>query len=157
LKLLLALALAAGLLSSACTSVQTRVKGTLLVERSVGAAPEQFRYETVESHGTVGLAVLCFLTVTFYGGGCWAYLALPFDDHEIAALEHARTDGASIGRCVALQNLEVEGAGYRATSPIVKVTAPNGRELNPFEIQHLCDPPAAPTPPPETAADPSTS
>jgi hypothetical protein len=158
-KLFLVVGLLFGLSTTACTSVQTRVNGTLLVERTVGSAPEQLQYEAVESHSTVGLAVLCLLTAIYYGGSCWAYLALPFDDHEISAFEHARSDAASLGRCVALQNLKVEGAGYRASARTVRITAANGRELNPFEVQHLCDQRAVPppsTPPPAPQSDPAS-
>jgi hypothetical protein len=144
-------------LGTSCTSVQTRVSGTLLVDRSQDEAPVQFSYEAVESHSTIGLAVACLLTGIYYGGACWAYLALPFDDHEILALEHAREDAMQLGRCAALTSLRVDGAGYSAQSRKVRVVSPSGVELNELEIRRLCERPARrrpPAPPDEDHADP---
>lgn len=140
------LALAVGI-GSGCSTTAT-VRGTLLYEEAPGVRPTEYRYEATESFDTSGLAVWCGLTAVFYGGACWAYLALPFEDHKAIAIGHARDDANRIGRCVALRDLEVKGGGAAGLRSFT-VRRPDGGELGIFDVQNMCTqkplPPAAPT------------
>lgn len=123
-----------------CSSVQTRVKGELLVHpREGGGAPRSLRYEAVESHAITGTAAACLLTGIFYGGGCWAYLAAPYDSQEQLALEHARDDVRRIGRCAELVAVEpVERAGWDAAPRSIVITDASGQVLSSVEVEALC-------------------
>ena len=136
---------------SAC-STTTTVRGTVLVDTGV-PQPESYEYEATESHSTTGLAVLCALTATYYGGGCWAYLALPFDEHEAFALSNANLDVLRIGRCAVLMSPVVTGGGARG--PRQWALRRNGAMVNPFDVNRLCDPRTAPLPPPTASPPPA--
>lgn len=100
------LLLALAVVASGCSSVQSRVRGELLVHPPAGdAAPRTFRYEAIESHSIMGTAVGCLFTFPFYGGFCWGYAAAPYDSQDRLALEHARDDAHRIGRCAELVGL----------------------------------------------------
>jgi hypothetical protein len=146
--------LAALAVASAC-STTTTVRGTVLVDTGA-PQPEAYEYEATESHSTTGLAALCFVTAYFYGGACWAYLALPFDDHEALAMSNANLDVMRIGKCAILMSPVVSGGGPGGTRQWALKR--NGATVNPFEVNKLCDPrpvaapaPVAPPPSPSPA------
>lgn len=138
-------------IASAC-STTTTVRGTVLIDTGA-PQPESYDYEATESHSTTGLATLCALTAIWYGGACWAYLALPFDDHEALALSNANLDVMRIGKCAVLMSPVVSGGG--AGGPRRWVLRRNGAPVNPFEVNKLCDPRPA-LPPPSPSPSPPT-
>jgi hypothetical protein len=150
-----------GIATSAC-SIQTVVRGDLLVTDLGGGAPATYAYEATESHDLTGLAVACGFTWMFYGGACWAFLAAPWDGQEASALEHARDDATRIGRCVDLVGVAVAESRYRSSTPrAFRVMTASGRNLAPNEIDDLCRPkmpipvaPVAPSPTPEPPPPP---
>lgn len=136
-------------LSSGCSSVQTRVRGELLVHPPEGSgAPRSLRYEAIEPHSIMGTAAACLFTGIFYGGACWAYLAAPYDSQEALALEHARADARRIGRCAELVDVQpVERAGWDAAPRSVTITNASGQVLTPPEVEALCRADVSASPP----------
>lgn len=124
------------LVASAC-STTTTVRGTVLIDVG-GSQPTAYEYEATESHSTTGLAVFCFLTAIYYGGACWAYLALPFDDHEARAIDNAQLDIARLGRCAVLMAPTVTGGG--PGGPRRWQLRRGGALVHPLDVNKLCAP-----------------
>ncbi|MFN7130695.1 MAG: hypothetical protein ACK4N5_01350 [Myxococcales bacterium] len=80
-----------------CTSVTLRTtaridRQALADETMLAEQQKTLEYEQVRQYPTHGTAVACFLTVVFYGGACWAYLAMPYDSHEAQAKSDAKQE-----------------------------------------------------------------
>jgi hypothetical protein len=141
----LSIALVALLMASACTSVQTKVTGRVRIEPAqTDVAPAEYHYEALESHDVTGLAVLCWFTALFYGGACWAYLAVPFGGQEIQALSSAHRDVAGLGTCASLVDASVGGGGWDRRERMVKITDADGRVLRRAKVAQMCDGASAP-------------
>lgn len=63
--------------------------------------------------GTVHVA-LCAITSVFYGGWCWAYLAMPFESHRMEVVKRSGADIESRygGRLAGSQSLNVERVSW---------------------------------------------
>lgn len=146
----------AAALGSGCTA-HTTVRGDLLVDRG-GAVPEVFHYEAVTEHDTSALAVACAFTAVFYGGACWAYAFLPFDNHEDYAVALAQRDVERIGNCAVLREPVVEGGGSTTSSKHRWwVKTETGAELSQLQAQQLCEKREARPPPPPNGDPPGSS
>src|ERR1043166_9251623 len=163
-----AVAAAAVVAASGCVAVQVKTTADVIVETSTGH--DHYEYEGIESFDTAPIALLCVITVVWYGGACWAYLAMPFDDQERAGTEHAKRDVGGGGECAHLRETKVEKIGW---TPIgdrkAKLTTLNGDVVRLADAQRtLCShatsarappPPDEPTPtatsPPPTSSTPN--
>ncbi len=95
---------------SSCAFVQLKTTAVVV-------APEQDRvalldYEAVDTMPLTGTAILCILTGVYYGGACWAYAAVPYDDQERDQKVLARADAARLVPCARLIDIEVEAVGW---------------------------------------------
>ncbi len=93
-----------------CVTLQVRTRGDVIVETDTGH--RHYNYDATETFDLAPLFIACLATAAFYGGACWAYLALPFDDQEAVALKHARDDMKSVGDCAFIQHVEVEAGPF---------------------------------------------
>ena len=126
-------------LLTGCTSVQTVVKGDLLVSPDdESSPPTTYRMEVVQSHDMTGWAIGCVVTGLFYGGSCWGYLAAPFAEHKNAAVSTARDEAKRIGRCTDLLQPTVDRFGWSYAPTEVTVKSEQGQFLTPGEIRKLC-------------------
>lgn len=136
MQLPLALVLAVTVMGSACFTVQTRVTADVIVETAGGHT--HYFYEATETHDTVGLAVACVATAIWYGGACWAYLAVPFDAQEATALRNAQLDVERIGACAHLLQPRIEASGWNTGGRWVRLTTIRGETVAIEDARGLC-------------------
>lgn len=122
--------------SNACISVQTLTTADIVVETARGH--DHYTYEAWDSHNISAIAIACVVTATFYGGACWAYLATPFDEHELAAIGAAKREVAALGGCAHLVSARVIGVGWDARSRVSRLSTLRGRALTSDDVQRLC-------------------
>jgi hypothetical protein len=115
-----------------CSVVSLRTSG--LVRSMRGDAP-LLRYERVETYPVPsGLPGLCAATGIFYGGGCWAYLALPDGYQKVQALQVAAQDVRSLfGTCAHLEGAVVEREDWDVHAPSIRVL--DASTLAPVSVQ----------------------
>lgn len=121
---------------SACTAVQSRVRGD--IDLSKDGAPEIYKYEAVESHSINGTAAVCAFTFFIYGGGCWAYLATPYSDQEQEAIRHAKEEVAAMGCGELKVSRRAERAGYDVAPRTSRVTDAFGQPISQRELAERC-------------------
>lgn len=165
-------------LSSSCAFVQTRTSAVLLVahddtanDAANDAADDAaegrlhgvrlLNYAAEDTHPMTLTAVACIFTALFYGGACWSYAFVPFDDQEHQARMLARTDILREVPCGRLVDFETEVVGWLPARRRFTVEDSLHHVLTPEEMAALCgrrtpQPPSSstPAPPPSSLTDP---
>jgi hypothetical protein len=170
-----AVVLPAVVLSSSCAFVQTRTSAVLLVahdDTANDAANDTaersqrlhgvtlLNYAAEDTHPMTLTAVACIFTALFYGGACWSYAFVPFDDQEHEARMLARADILREVPCGRLVDFETEVVGWLPARRRFTVEDSLHRVLTPEEMAALCGrrtpkpPSSTPAPPPSSLTDP---
>lgn len=122
--------------ANGCIAVQTHTVADVVVETARGH--DHYAYEAWESHNVSAIAIACVLTATFYGGACWAYLATPFDEHELAAIAATKREVAALGGCAHVVSARVARVGWDLRPRTSRMATLRGRAFTADETKRLC-------------------
>ena len=134
--LVLAIAWSFFVCTSGCIAVQTHTTADVVVQTARGH--DHYTYEAWESHNITAIAIACVLTATFYGGACWAYLATPFDEHEIASISAAKREVEALGGCAHVVAARVARVSWDVRPRASRLSTLRGRAFTADEMQRLC-------------------